>query len=32
MQGRPCCDFVWHDTRIDAALVHPGKEFWDKLI
>lgn len=31
IQGRPCCDFLWHDTRIDAALTHPGKEFWDAL-
>lgn len=30
-QGRPCCDFVWHDERLDKELVHPGKEFWDKL-
>lgn len=31
IQGCPCCDFVWHDTRIDETLTHPGKEFWDAL-
>lgn len=31
IQGHSCCDFVWHDTRLDAALVHPGKELWDEL-
>lgn len=31
IQGRSCCDFVWHDTRINAALTHPDKEFWDAL-
>lgn len=31
IQGRPYCDFVWHDTRLDAAIKHPGKEFWEAL-
>lgn len=31
IQGRPCCDFVWHDTRMDTDLSHPGEEFWDAL-
>jgi len=31
IQGRPCCDFLWHDTRVDTDLTHPGKEFWDAI-
>jgi len=30
-QGRPFCDFIWHDERLDKELTHPGKEFWEKL-
>ena len=30
-QGRSCCDFIWHDTRIDKAPVHPKQDFWDKI-
>ncbi|MCX5786423.1 MAG: L-2-amino-thiazoline-4-carboxylic acid hydrolase [Elusimicrobia bacterium] len=30
-QGKPYCDFVWHDTRIDKDPTHPPKEFWDEL-
>lgn len=31
MHGKPYCDFLWHDTRIDQDLSHPPKEFWDAL-
>lgn len=30
-QGKPYCDFFWHDTRVNKDLTHPPKEFWDKL-
>lgn len=30
-QGRPYCDFIWHDIRIDSNPSHPTQEFWDKI-
>ncbi|OGR39846.1 MAG: hypothetical protein A2X29_06340 [Elusimicrobia bacterium GWA2_64_40] len=30
-QGRPYCDFIWHDTRVKKSLNHPAKDFWDNL-
>jgi len=30
-QGRPYCDFLWHDTRINKDMTHPSKEFWENL-
>lgn len=31
IQGKSYCDFIWHDTRLDKEVKHPGKEFWDSL-
>jgi len=31
MQGDSCCDFIWHDTRIDKECKHPDEEFWEKI-
>lgn len=30
-QGRPYCDFIWHDTRAVKKPAHPPKDFWDSL-
>jgi hypothetical protein len=30
-QGHACCDFIWHDTRIDKEPVHPKRNFWDSI-
>jgi len=30
-QGRPYCDFIWHDTRIYKKISHPSQDFWKKI-
>lgn len=30
-QGRPYCDFIWHDTRVEKNPVHLPKDFWDNV-
>ncbi len=31
VQGKPYCDFCYHDKRIDKAIIHPSKRFFDEL-
>jgi len=31
-QGRPYCDFIWHDVRVDKKVAHPAMDFWLKLV
>lgn len=30
-QGRSCCDFIWHDTRVEKNPTHPSRDFWDNV-
>lgn len=30
-QGRPYCDFIWHDTRVEKNPAHPRRDFWDNV-
>jgi hypothetical protein len=30
-QGCSCCDFIWHDTRVEKNPAHPSKDFWDNI-
>ncbi|MFX1300648.1 MAG: L-2-amino-thiazoline-4-carboxylic acid hydrolase [Promethearchaeota archaeon] len=31
VEGKPYCDFCYHDIRVDPTLKHPSKKFYDSL-